>query len=722
MLRIVQLLIFLVIVVCSAFSTRANPSVPDEYKKYIIDRASNRETFLNKMCALFDLCASMKFDRSVAMVIGVSKYHHLPELKSTANDAHRFADFLLDSTEFDEVVLLEEDNATNNVITYFMEDYFPKLIDSTGGRARFLFYFSGHGDSVSNSNGSSRGYLRLIDDKPGEFAHSIRMDVVAQWAQENTASAKHSLYIIDSCVSGLALSSEHKEGEPLGIGRNPADLARYSEGSIITAGAESDSALADPKWNGSLFTATILEALTQTDTIKGSGDGIISEYEMFDFVQRRVANESGGAQTPRRREFRKEKEGDFFFVSPNVKPVKIDKDAPPLSSQSKGAGAVVFSGSDAAAIWGEIRETKNPDVLHAFVEQYPNTLFSAEAQSKEDELRDANSAGLPDAEKWRFWKVRGIWENADTYCNDLSSFLSNVTHASNLKYTNSENVNVDHLSAGILDRNYFVRNSTDGNKRYCNVYIKRKDYFSVSCGRRITKSPLVYNAVLHRTLNDLRTCLKPKGWVEETANGDGCNAEALDTNLNCDHEFTRGPQSLWLFATKGNDGYGIGFQTEIEVKSGKRFIQGDYSFVDDGILVRSVKNGKEIKTKYAKNGDVIEIEYPKISTKYQYYYNDSRNVVAVFKLTNGTIKEKINLEYDLEGRITKIKSDEKGTLSLKYSSTGKPSEIDLDRLGNIFVEYDQKGDIMKISHGATAEKIATIFNDLLDVIVLDGDE
>ena len=125
------------------------------------------------------ICEMTKADLRVALVVGVSRYRYLTPLESTQNDARKFADFLLQSGEFDQVILLTEENATKRAIEYFMEDYIPQLLQASRRRSRFLFYFSGHGE---RRPWTGRGYLRLADNRKDAYRQSIGMDQVHAWA------------------------------------------------------------------------------------------------------------------------------------------------------------------------------------------------------------------------------------------------------------------------------------------------------------------------------------------------------------------------------------------------------------------------------------------------------------------------------------------------------------------------------------------------------------
>jgi hypothetical protein len=720
-LNVTLILTIVLIIVSSTFRTASGLDVPQEYRKFIIDRPENRDGFVTRLCKSFDICSSMKFDRSVALLVNVSKYKHLPVLQSTDKDAERMKNFLLESKEFDQVVLLTDDDASFGVINYFMEDYFPQILRAAG-KSRFLFYFSGHGQSIDNGDGSFRGYLRLVNNRPDAFSDSIRMDTVAHWAQENTIRATHSLFIIDSCVSGLVIPERKQVVSS--IARNPLELARYSEGSIITAGAAGDDALADAKWQGSLFTYALLQALTKETLVPGSEDGLISSYQLFDFVHRFVSSESKNKQTPRRYEFRKEKNGDFFFLSPKAPTIVVKKGSPELTGETKGSGQIDFEPKSVSAIWADIKDTTNVDILDAFATQHPGTVYASLAQEKIQGILDDDSKGLAEWQKWAYWKDRGIWQDGDRFCDSLKTFLDNTTRASRFVLAETKKpLNIENFVSGKLDGNFFMRaENSRFPRRFCQSG-ERADYKFISCSRAITKSALVYDQVIRRTINDLRTCLKPNGWIEFTDKDHDCSAKALTRNKSCDLGFSRGPQDIWLYAVKNKDleRFEIGMQFELETTSDRRVIQGKYEFVGSELIVTSArrKSGGTVASKYDRNGKVISRELQPENQVIKYTYDKSDKVIFV-QVSNPS--EKISIEYDMHGRMKKVKSSLAGETVFSYNEfIDKPSVVEVQGIGRVVATYSTDGKIQRttVSPSSAASQIISHLDNLLDKTSVD---
>ena len=118
------LIVFALLLPVQALSVQ----VPAEYRQFIKTADKQTKPLWQRLCEQFDVCEMRAADISVALVIGVSRYRYLQPLESTQNDARQLAEFLLNSGEFEQVILLTEEDATKRAIEYFMEDYIPALL------------------------------------------------------------------------------------------------------------------------------------------------------------------------------------------------------------------------------------------------------------------------------------------------------------------------------------------------------------------------------------------------------------------------------------------------------------------------------------------------------------------------------------------------------------------------------------------------------------------
>jgi hypothetical protein len=130
-----------------------------------------------------------------------------------------------------------------------------------------------------------------------------------------------------------------------------------------------------------------------------------------------------------------------------------------------------------------------------------------------DEAVLANeSKDRPVWQKWAYWKDRGIWQNPETFCDSMTAFVERGTNAASFKFKDSgKPVDLQKFASGKIEGNFFIRSDSATPESYCAVTDFGSDY-RVSCARRITESPLIYDRVFQRTINDLRTCAKQRGW------------------------------------------------------------------------------------------------------------------------------------------------------------------------------------------------------------------
>lgn len=142
-----------------------------------------------------------------------------------------------------------------------------------------------------------------------------------------------------------------------------------------------------------------------------------------------------------------------------------------------------------------------------------------------------------------------------------------------------------------------------------------------------------------------------------------------------------------------------------------------------------------IKTKEASNAKVEFTHDPvnkKVASVKSTFFNEKGKAVSVLTTSfkydpkgNLTYAEnsdgqKINMTYDIKGRIATITDQAKKVVKIDYEERfGKPAVVSRPGLGTIKVTYKQTGEIAKVesAEGPTvASQVASTFNNLLDVI------
>jgi hypothetical protein len=217
----------------------------------------------------------LPFGRSVALLVGVSKYHHLsPNLPGAENDLTDLRDYLLGPGGFDEVFTVMNDFATPALIEDFMINRFRRLNRSD----RLLFYFAGHSADIDSG---ITGYLQFANAIPDDFAQEVLpISHTQQWSR--AIGAGHVLFIFDTCVSGLAFLSRgeihvNDERELL------ETLSGNGSRIVITAGTGDESAFEILDGNGrsvGVFTRSLLKAL-ESPSADGDFASLVNAHQVF---------------------------------------------------------------------------------------------------------------------------------------------------------------------------------------------------------------------------------------------------------------------------------------------------------------------------------------------------------------------------------------------------------------------------------------------------------
>lgn len=254
------------------------------------------------------------FNKSYALVIGVGDYDAANHLDAPPKDALRVRDFLRDKADFDYIVTLTDAAATQARIVKLMETTFPSVLHEND---RFLFYFSGHGLSRAFPSGP-RGYLLLKASHKDNFDEMIGMPDLSRWA-ENVSVARHVLFLLDSCSSGLAaVESKSAERQSKTI-RSLAQPSSY----LMTAGVDDEQSYAVK--GASLFTEAFLEIAG--GEFNPPQDGIVELDDIMSGIRRLLPLYlsqlgPGLKMTPHLSQFPRlhGNPGEFFFLVKNQRP------------------------------------------------------------------------------------------------------------------------------------------------------------------------------------------------------------------------------------------------------------------------------------------------------------------------------------------------------------------------------------------------------------------
>ena len=270
---------------------RSAITVTVEGKKHTLPRLSKIETS-SQMDQLYK--------KSFAVVVGINNYEKWPSLEFAVAEAGAVRQ-KFELTGFDQITTILDKEATRRRI---LTELFHELPKKVGPDDRMVFYFAGHGQTEDLASGAKRGYIIPVDADHSSYpASAISMEQIRNLSRR--IPAKHILYVMDSCYSGLGLNRAS------GVSPEVSDYIRKVSSmrvvQIITAGGKGEQ-VREKEGHG-LFTIYFLKALDGEADI--NKDNVVTVTELGAYLRPIVSNASQQDQTPLYG--RLEGEGEFLF-------------------------------------------------------------------------------------------------------------------------------------------------------------------------------------------------------------------------------------------------------------------------------------------------------------------------------------------------------------------------------------------------------------------------
>ncbi|MCP4691346.1 MAG: caspase family protein, partial [Desulfobacterales bacterium] len=136
-----------------------------------------------------------------ALIIGINKYRHHPDLKTAVNDARDVADLLEKKYFFrrKNILFLKNEKATRNRITLALDDL---LADKVEEGDNIFIYYAGHGWYHQSLK---RGYwvtTEAMKNHAGYLSNDLVYDYILSFDEKG---AQHIFLVSDSCFSGSFL-------------------------------------------------------------------------------------------------------------------------------------------------------------------------------------------------------------------------------------------------------------------------------------------------------------------------------------------------------------------------------------------------------------------------------------------------------------------------------------------------------------------------------------
>jgi uncharacterized caspase-like protein/peptidoglycan/xylan/chitin deacetylase (PgdA/CDA1 family) len=253
--------------------------------------------------------AATGYANSWAILVGIDDYKKWPRLQYAVRDAEGVGQVLVQKFGFapERVITLKNEQATRAGILGAFHDLLERGKNAGGLQPndRVFMFFAGHGATRKLSSGRDLGYIVPSDADPDNLAtDAIPMTEIQNIAE--SLPAKHALFVMDACYSGLGLTRGGANASFLR--ENGRRLGRQ----MLTAGG-TDQLVSDGGPNGhSVFTWTLLQGLGGKADL--NGDGLITATELAAYVAPAVSSVS--QQTPAFGSLPGSEGGDFVFELP----------------------------------------------------------------------------------------------------------------------------------------------------------------------------------------------------------------------------------------------------------------------------------------------------------------------------------------------------------------------------------------------------------------------
>jgi len=240
------------------------------------------------------------YRKSFAVVVGINGYEKWPVLEFGVADA-KAVKARLEQEGFDDIMVILDRQATQRRILTALFDQLPKKVQRDD---RVVFYFAGHGQTHDPPGGGKQGYIIPVEAGIDDYTSTgISMDQIRDLSSR--IAAKHILYIMDSCYSGLGFS--RGIGISIKLDGYLRKVASMRVVQMMTAGGKGEQ-VAERAGHG-LFTWFFLNALDGKADL--NRDNVITGTELGAYLRPAVSAASNHAQTPL--VGRLEGEGEFLF-------------------------------------------------------------------------------------------------------------------------------------------------------------------------------------------------------------------------------------------------------------------------------------------------------------------------------------------------------------------------------------------------------------------------
>lgn len=201
--------------------------------------------------------------RSIAVIVGISEYTNKDfNIPAARVDVEKLKDFLINDQKFDEVIVLENKNATIENIRYFLRTYAINRTNYFQGKVRFLFAYSGHGIPIPFSFGDptqddarkpSVGLALSAAADQDDYQNIYGLNELRALLNDIAKNSYHLVGLFNACYGGDVFAGGEEGGSPSDFSGRGARA--------ITAGPNDRVVFSTADGKGSLFFNAIIEGI-----------------------------------------------------------------------------------------------------------------------------------------------------------------------------------------------------------------------------------------------------------------------------------------------------------------------------------------------------------------------------------------------------------------------------------------------------------------------------
>ncbi|MDL5031041.1 caspase family protein [Pelomonas sp. APW6] len=271
------------------------------------------------------LAGAALYRDSHALIIGIDQYQRWPRLQHAGRDAKAMQETLQTRFGFrpENVKLLLDGDATRSNILRALNKLSGKELKRDD---RVFVFFAGHGSTRKLPSGREVGYVIPVD----AGLDDLQTDAIAMPQLQELGEAlpaKHALFVIDACYSGLGLT---RGGGASNNNNFIRDNARRLGRQMMTAGGTDQQVADDGPGGHSVFTWTLLQALAGKADL--NGDGLITATELAAYVAPAVS--AVAHQTPAFGSLPGSEGGEFVFELAAAQEQALSSDSGQLDAQA----------------------------------------------------------------------------------------------------------------------------------------------------------------------------------------------------------------------------------------------------------------------------------------------------------------------------------------------------------------------------------------------------